>query len=252
MVTNIGIDTPDWQYGIVNPQALLSADDGSHATVIVDIPPNAETLIVALTADLTLPVCGCQGQTTGINYPGVQAVSQWSVFATQSWFFDVSNTVDEQVSIGFINAPGAPWFVYADSGVHITADVSSLGDSIGRRYTLPSIPSTQKGDHPPYEVSVASFANTASGSLVLPAAGAGKRYRIFYANLWCTAGLTGWANYTVTVGGANILNVGGAGAGFGEIDLKPTGFPCATNGAIQVNSTAGSLHGNLVYSNEVV
>jgi hypothetical protein len=232
---SLNVDTPDYQRGIVNAQVLLAEVVSGTGGVIIGIPPNAETLVIcASAADPALPEV--VGRVSGIGYAGAKAVSQNEQDASPNWFFDVSSVVDTTVEISFDRAVVATWYVYADAGVHIVADVSKNSNAEGTQYVIGSVPSTSSGDHPPNEVLAIGAFNAASG-VILAAPGAGLRYRVFSVAMAATAaGLIGQVNDTTS---GQTLGVC-AGPGSSPSSIPAQGFPMTQNHGISYQQLAGA------------
>lgn len=253
MPAPIAVDTPDYQRGIVNAQKLLATGEGGGGPVTVTLPPNCETLIVIITALGGRPVVKVSGVSTGHVYPGVPFPSQFGQAQDYCWMFDVTSSLDAQVSVSGVGAALTPYAIYADSGVHITADMSKLSNSIGQQYIIPSVPSTLAGDHPPNELKYVSVTDLATPATILPALGVGNRYRIFYA--------------TMNMADANVLSdlrdatpatpflhgaTGAAGTPTAASYL-PSGIPLTANSAITGTcSVASHVTATIAYTTEAV
>lgn len=246
------VDTPDYQRGVVSAQAQLASVAGGTGVTVCGIPPNAETLIVTTASVGALQAPTCQGVTTGVFYAGGRTTNG-SNGGVATWFFDVSNSVDTQVTIAWNINPVSAWYVYSDAGVHLVMDIAKAVDIRGVQYVGSVIPGTLTGDHPPNEVNVAASDGVASGATIFGAPGAGKRYRLFSALVGnqTAAGLAGNANSALrdSISGAFLIDVNPHGA----ITYGPSGIPLSTNAAIATLSTAGTLTiYTVVYSIETV
>ena len=250
MTAPIAVDTPDYTRGVVSAQKLLAAATGGGSPITVGIPPNTETLIVIITALGGRPTVKVSGVSTGHTYPGVPFPSQFGQSQDYCWMFDVSSAVDTQVSITGVGAPLVPYAVYADSGVHIMADMSKLSSSNGMQYVIPTVPSTLAGDHPPNELSATAFLlNSSTTQLAAP--GAGKRYRVFSAQICgVSAGQTAWLADSVT--GIAIVMTGNGNAAF--MSWAPSGLPLSANAAINFVQHFGTDYsvGCIAYTTETV
>ena len=249
MTAPIAVDTPDYTRGVVSAQKLLAAATGGGSPITVGIPPNTETLIVIITALGGRPTVKVSGVSTGHTYPGVPFPSQFGQSQDYCWMFDVSSAVDTQVSITGVGAPLVPYAVYADSGVHIMADMSKLSSSNGMQYVIPTVPNTAAGDHPPNELSVAHVELAAAGN-ILGAPGAGIRYRIFSVQMSTLSALSAivW-----TGGGAPVVAVC-AGPGNSITSIPAQGVPWSVNTAVVYGpvSGAGTMLITVLYTTETV
>lgn len=126
------IDTPDYQRGVVSAQVLLASAANSNYALTVGVPPNAESIIVAFEdQNVGIPV-SCTGVTSGANYAGALAAKSSQTLSSTTFFFDVSSAVDSEVTVTAHGIGGGPWSIYADSGVHLTADIATARDPSGR------------------------------------------------------------------------------------------------------------------------
>ena len=253
MTAPIAVDTPDYQRGVVSAQTLVGTMAANTGTVKVPVPPNAETLIVQginLLGDIAVNVFGT---TTLARYPwstiyGGGSPAQWVTV-----FVDATSVLDGHVTINISPAPTATCYVYADSGVHIVSDPGKLTDRRAVQYVTPTVPNTAAGDHPPNELQVKSITNLATPATILPALGAGNRYRIFYA--------------TMNMADANVLSdlrdatpatpflhgaTGAAGTPTAASYL-PSGIPLTANSAITGTcSVASHVTATIAYTTEAV
>lgn len=236
MAEPIATDTPDYQRGVFNPQALLATVPANTASVTVGIPTNAETLIVVAADISDGGVIYAQGTGTLYKYSGVRINAQAHMTAATTWFFDVSAAMDEQVKIVFANAPGQIWFVYADAAAHLVADSSANKNTVGQAYVIGSVPSTFSNDHPPTEIQTNSALVAASGNIVAPA-GAGNRYRLYAVTMASTAaGVVG----VVNSGNATIAYCCCAGVGNNTVVFPDQGVPLPTNTPIYYQQLFGA------------
>lgn len=247
----MSIDTPDFQRGVASAQVLLAKEHLPTTSVIVGIPPNAETIVVVF--EETLPTAGVAiafGVVSSINYPSVStrsngAGAQWTTF-----YFDVTNVIDEELEIQLDNATGGFWYVYADTGVHVVGNYAPLVDDVGAQLVVPVIPSGLPGDHPPTELSMGGNQFTANGQLLAPP-GAGRRYRIFSAQLSSTvAGLAGVLLDAVS----NVSFITCTGVGNMAMPFVPQGVPLSANAAVNytILSGAGNMVALVQYATETI
>lgn len=230
------IDTPDGQRGFVNAQSLQGSFTAGERAGTVGIPANAETLVVVLEFGGAAKTCDCAGLTSGVRYPGIYIPPNPNTSSSQCWQFDISQPVDEQVSISFNSTPGANWFVYADAGVHQVADMSKYTNAQGLPYSIPSAPSEAAGDHPLNELLVASSVFAASGNL-LAAPGAGARYRIFAGSL-APESTTASGYINDSVSGLAFLACGQGGGT--SLALPLTGLALSQNAAVHYTATVAT------------
>ena len=126
MSPNVG--TPDWQRGIVSAGLLIGTASGSQPSITVDIPPNAQTIVVAFTGGGSPTSITCQGVTTGNYYPGAYRKGSASISSRDTYLFMVSSQLDDQVTITPLpNVNYGDWSVYSQSGVNIV-DVPEILD----------------------------------------------------------------------------------------------------------------------------
>lgn len=250
MAGPIAIDTPDYQRGVVSAQTLLATVPGTTTAVTVGVPPNAETLVVSVPNLSTATVPSVFGLTSGQRYAGAAVAQTTGVLASPTWFFDVSSVTDDQVQVEFPALLDRTWYVYADAAAHVVADLSKLVNQAGQQYTIPSAPSTAGGDHPPNELQ--SFAgNFNAASILLPAPGTNRRYRLFNAAAVPLTAGSYFVELGTSAGGASFLAVtGNAGA---SVPFYPSGLPCQTNGPITLGfSSSGDVAVSLTYTVESV
>jgi hypothetical protein len=249
-VPNIG--TPDWQRGIVSAGKLLATVPAATTSVTVDVPPNAQTLVVAMTYVTYEAFVKVKGVTTGRQYPGALRPSDVaSTYADAFYYFSVSSQVDEQVEVTIAAATPDPWYVFSQSGVTVVDVAELIGvvqyDYNGAEYGLSVLGlSPQLGQYASLEIdengrlipfgptnSTGLLAvPTASGQL-LAAPASGNNY-LFGADVLSTATLAG--TVTLTIGGVAIAAASFAAQGTESIDLD--GY--VTNGVVDmVASQAG-------------
>lgn len=252
MAGPIATDTPDYQRGIFNPQALLATVPANTATVTVGVPTNAETLIVAAADIADGGTIFAQGVSTLYKYAGVRLPTQPHMTTATTWFFDVSAAMDERVQITFTDAPGEIWFVYADAAAHVIGDASTLKNTQGAVYSIPSAPATDSGDHPPVELQLASILDAANGTVLVAPPGAGVRLRVFDAFVNATSTAAFVALRTSSTG-KQIVGLGSTGGNTaGHISCAPSGVPLPTNEGINMVATAGNADGTVTYTVEIV
>lgn len=269
-------DTSDWGNQVSNNQTLLGSFAGGTTVEEVAIPPNVESIII---------VCGSSvstapeviGVTTGAIYP----VIGWGLGGgyPECWLCLVTPASDSNVEIQWNVAPVSSWYVVSDQGVRIVGTISNSSgqagvpfggaptmvagqvpistylaaiqvNSLGQQSVVPSVPSVLANDHPSNEL-LAIQANLAGAANVLAAPGAGKRYRIFYADLSIRSAVANGLG--VLVLGATQLVVAFGFTTYRQLFGAPSGIPMPTNTAVSytvVNATNCDMA--IVYTVETV
>jgi hypothetical protein len=230
------IDTPDYQRGVVSAQVLLAEPAAGVASVTVGIPPNAETLIISASDAPAGTTVQVQGTSTLYRYPGKLAVGNPFLISAPTWFFDVSQPADEEVTITFSNAPGEGWVVYADSAGRVTVDAGQLANHQGSAYVIPTVPNVETTDHPPNELQFAGGLFSATGNIAA-APGAGLRLRVYSLTLSCQSGVT---LGLIRDGGSGVSLIGCFGPGSNSITFPGQGVPLSTNEPLQYYLYAGA------------
>jgi hypothetical protein len=212
-------DTPDWQVGVVTAQqGQWPIPSGTDAEV--NIAANTETMvIVAMVADpAALPTI--VGNQTGYTY-SPQVLSYAVSGGYMVWLYvDVSSILEIDIKVTWGTATIGDWGYFLDNATHIefdpniaaawaligmdipTAGIGAiinahgeagliLASGDGTPYTIPVAPQLDSGDHPPTEILMATLVATAVNADVLPAPGAGMRYRIFGVKMWLETNTTG-------------------------------------------------------------
>ncbi len=258
-------DTPDYQRGVVSAQKLLATVPNTDTSVTVGVPPNAETIVVLAPGSLNPSDFTCKGATTGLDYPPTPYGPSVTGADTTSIVFDVSAAVDDQVTITYGFPAAFVWYVYSDSGVHVTtspylartqnqtgnpAPVDALQvagtdgtdlralrvDTQGQPFTIGAVPGTATGDHPPAEISVTAALLTAAGTIV-GAPGAGKRIRVYSMQMSSVAsGLCGYMSDGVS--GSPLLFC--VGIGNSAVQLPGQGYALTANEPVYYAITDGS------------
>lgn len=158
-------------------------------------------------------------------------------------------TVDQTLKFA-IGAPTATdpteaVFVGFTDGANLRVPITSKS---AVQYAIPSAPSTAAGDHPPVECGVVAGARLPSATVLLPAPGAGKRYRVF--SIVLTPETTGnWAEVQDTLTPAAIMAVANQ---TGYMSYGPTGIAIATNAPLAVLTSAGLASVTMCYTTETV
>lgn len=245
----IAIDTPDYQRGVVSAQVQLGTIAAGNLEISTGVPPNTETLVVLAQANSGPNPATVVGNSSSVGYPG-KSVTQ--TVGGETWtttFIDVSTVVDQAVTVTISYATGVKSWVYSDAGAHIMLDVSQASNQKGQQYVIPSIPSTIATDHPPTEVQWKSVA-TAVNATLLPAPGAGLRYRVFAAQIDTGATLSGFLEDNVS--GAAFIVCGANQAC--SLNFPAQGMPLSTNSAVTfvIYAGAGTALCNVIYTLENV
>lgn len=248
MAGPVAVDTPDYQRGVVSAQVALATVAGGVGVETVGVPPNAETLVITF-SDNNIPGLTALGLTTGTQYPVVPVHTQTGIGDPAVYYCDVSSVLDAQVRITPLNVPAHSWTIYADSGVHIVADVSKLSSVGGVQYVTPTPPSLLAGDHPPVEMSVVAL-QFAANTTLLPAPGAGLRYRVFGYQVAIVAGAS-FAQLSDSVS-AKVFAMGIPSC-IGQQPVPMAGLPLSVNAAIGAQiSGAGTAVAILYYTIEAL
>jgi hypothetical protein len=253
------VDTSDWQRGTVAPQKLIGNFGAASNPETVTLPANAETLWVFCVGVVGMILQSVVGVTTGKPYPFAAMPLLFGAGANPIYVVPVSSAADMQVTITWAAAP-AQWYVVADAGVRLVIDqvlqailatggLASPGIGLemlgtdgtnarviavsqqGIAYAIPSAPDTATGDHPPNELLWAT--NTTAGSTtgtILPLPGVGKRYRLFYVELFASPAPTATTWIEATVNG-NLFIVSGliTPASLDRAVLPLSGMPLDAN-----------------------
>lgn len=242
------VGSPDWQRGFISAQKLLATVPANTASEAVTMPPNAETIVVIAGAITPGNQCFCVGATTGKIYPGAIATGSAVAGGHSAVMFDATPVIDETVTITWITAPITTWYIAADAGIRIVSDIGKLTNTIGVQYVIPTTPGTGAGDHPPVELKYASAAG-GSGTVVLAAAGAGNRYRIFSAQMssWSAAAKGELDDSTSTRFFASSSVMDGFGLAY-----PLTGIALPTNSGVTMVLSAGTATAVVTYTLETV
>lgn len=246
------IDLPDYQKGVASAQQLLAKESLPTTSVIVGIPPNAETIVVVFECN---PAAGqglaiAFGVVSSIKYPSTSTRpnsggAQWVTF-----YFDVTNVIDEELDIQLDNVIGSHWYVYADTGVHVVGNFAPLVDDNGSQLVVPVIPSSGPGNHPPNEMLLYN-ANPAATGVLIAAPGSNERIRVFGANMaTVTAGVLGVLFDAV----AGLALLSCAGPGNASLDIPDQGYPLTASAALDygLNAGAGTMGVVIFYTVETV
>jgi len=243
------IDTPDYQVGVVNAQSLL-ANVTDTTFAVVGVPPNTETLVVAFKAVELTVIVTAAGSVSGYIYPQrtIPSFDGGDLWITT--YVDVSQAIDSTIDISISDSLVTQWYVYSDSAAHAVVVLGTRSDTLGQQYVIPSIPGTTAGDSPLTELSVASAAFTANGTL-LSSAGGGQRFRIFSGQIAAFSGTGNSYIYDAITGQALIA---GNSTGTGQITLPAQGYPLTPDAAIDfaIGSGTGEVLAIVYYTLESV
>lgn len=185
MATPASVDTPDYQRGVVSAQKLLATVPGGTAAATVGLPPNVETLVVVVPGfDLTSATC--VGVTSNATYPGIATRTGQGAGLTTAMYFDVSAALDASVTVTAGAAPNNTWYIYGDSGVHITTDLGLDTTLVGAGYrglnavgTTALDPNVQNASPLPVVATQSSgqvACLTAGATMIVPAPAVGANY----------------------------------------------------------------------------
>lgn len=248
-MTAVGVDTPDGQRGVVSAQLLLAGPEVGNQTIIVGIPPNAETLIINANANGLISDVVCGGVGSGVNYPVMKLANRVISSDGDTWVIDASSVVDSQVAIVVTALNTGHWYVYADSGVHVVVDRSKLVSKSGVQYATLVPPATGPGDRPPVELRYLSGL-VAAGGIVAPSLGATLHYRIFSAQLITYAGTLAGYLIDAAAGQAFLFCTPTSS---GQASYSPSGLLLTVNTGVTftVLAGAGNVAWSIVYTAEV-
>lgn len=240
----MSIDTPDFQRGVASAQILLAKESSPSTTVIVGIPPNAETIVVVFECNPSVAPGSAIafGVVSSINYPGVSTRPIGNGVQWVTYYFDVTNVIDEELELQVNNMTGAHWYVYADTGVHVVGNYAPLVDTLGNQWIIPTIPGSGPGNHPPTELKNIGGDLGGNGTL-LAAPGAGVRYRLFALNAGAyVAGSQ--AQFVDSISGGRLVSCSQYAPGV--MNIPPQGYPLSANAALNV--TVQGAGASLFYS----
>jgi hypothetical protein len=214
---------------------LLGVVAGTDVSATVGIPPNAETVIVngTFVQEVTVSVVGV---TTGAYYAGTKAYASAPGSASNTWFFDVSSALDTEVVVTLSETPVQPWYVYADAGTHLVADVSKVVDVVGRQLVVPQVPYTGLNGGPVVEVLVKSALLAANGAM-LATPGLLRRYRLFSVQMASTTAAS-VSFMQDSIAGTTYCAL--ASPGNATTNIPAQGVPLGANAALDFTISAGA------------
>jgi hypothetical protein len=225
------IDTPDGQYGTINPQQQIAYFASATGPETITLPPNAETILIYQNEVLSESLDLVQGVTSGCDY----SFSKMPVGPPGSnpiYVVSVVPAMDSQLIIGWSGyATGISYYVVADSGIRQILDVylqyvlgtvnfpvptSALlmGGTDGA--DLRALETDSNGRLVPL-VPTASVAasNTVANETYLNALGSGAYYLFGY-----DASAAAATDISCMANGANISQLNIAAGGNAQADLK--------------------------------
>lgn len=123
-MTNAGAQ--DWLRGIATPQVNGGSALGSSSSLVANIAPSAECLLVFTSNGASLKLTSAIGVTSLASYPVIPYGATVAGGAPM-WVIPVSNPTDAQISINASAAPGDPWFAVNDQGIRVIADAVLAG-----------------------------------------------------------------------------------------------------------------------------
>lgn len=232
---------------------LLATVPAGSTTVNVGIPPNAESLIIVTPAEALATDVAVAGSTTGLTYVGRRLLPYAARSTDPTWVFDISAALDSTVIVSCAMVDALKWYVYSDSAVHLEATTPALTNNLTAQYAIPIPPNTAAGDHPPVELQYvgAVLYVGGPGTVLLPPAGAGRRYRVFHGQM-IGAGAA-YGSVTDSVSGSILMFWGSSP---GVFDAAPSGVALSGDAGVSVNLGAGASAGNtlaaMVYTTEAV
>jgi hypothetical protein len=245
------VGTPDYQEGVVSAQVPLATVPAATSSVLVGVPPNANTIAVLLQSTSQTLLVQANGTNTGALYQATRVLTPGLANYWQLWWIDVTAVLDTQLEIIGVTPVTASWFVYGDTAARLTADVSGYRTIQGIPYMVPTVPGTTTRDHPPNEVSAAGATFTSNGILVAAPGGAGQRLRIFSIEIGTISG-TAWGS-VAPVGGAYNLAISGPSMN-GRPNIPAQGVPLAANTALGffLDGGSGQMFAQAYYVQETV
>lgn len=218
-VTNVG--TPDWQRGTVGAGKILASLPSTTTTTRVDVPANAQTLVIVDKGGTSITALVVSGVSTNMEYPGMVRTFPAGLGNGNLYLFTVlpglDSQVDVQVSPGFLGQ----WYIYSMTATALI-DVAELSGIVQPTWTVLNGVTVPTGgwDGSHYEVfscdsngrQVPLVPTSSSGAVVLSATGvqvlaakaAGHNY-LFGVDLTNTSGAA--VAMSLTIGGVAITSV---------------------------------------------
>ena len=115
------IGTPDWQRGVVTPNKLLATIPAGTLTYDIDLPANANKIVIARKGSNFTGTITVTGTTSGIEYPGGEIPFANDATAGEFLQFTVLPVVDSKVTLTF-----AGWTVTTEFYVYTTPDILAV------------------------------------------------------------------------------------------------------------------------------
>lgn len=236
------------------PPFLFTIPSGVNLVGLIATGPNAVCGVAMSGIGISVAL---KGYSTGLVTPYVAIPNTgWSanlctpfILSTEFNIEDINDTIFEILVQGQGLVGGPPGFgtvVFNNLSIVCNDPHASLQNLIGELYIVPTVPSILAGDHPPNEVQFISGTSNASGAIVLPAPGNGKRYRVF--SITASLDVTGAYNYNgglLDTGNNQFLvlfnNATVQGFLTLQVNYGPSGYPLSNNGAIETNNNALGL-----------
>jgi hypothetical protein len=117
------VDTPDGQYGTVNPQQQLAYFPDATGPETITLPPNAETILIFQNEVFSNVLNSIQGVTSGCHYSWNQ-LPVGPPGGNPIYVVNVVPAMDDQLIITWQSyGSGISYYVVADSGIRQTLDV---------------------------------------------------------------------------------------------------------------------------------
>ena len=117
--------TPDWQRGVVGAGKLLATIAAGTNTATVDVPPNAQTVLISYREFIINPAVTVVGVTSGLSYPGIQRTWQSGLGGDPVFLFSVLPALDAQVVVTWSGVLTVPTYIYSMTATEIV-DVPEL------------------------------------------------------------------------------------------------------------------------------
>ena len=247
----VNVGTPDWQRGIVTAGKLLGAFPYSQTSAVVNIPPNAESLIVVVPGSVSPGTLSAVGVTTSMQYPGTKRLGL-GTFSTSSMFlFNVSSSLDAQITLSWSGFAEYDWWAYSDNASMIVdvPGVNALTQSAGypqidqgilsmgvEGQTAHVIEVDANGRQIPLVPTLGKLVTVAAGTTQILAAPTSVHWYLFGIDVSITGGTTTPVTLIDSAGNTIAYDDPPSGGESHSIDLQ--GF--ATLGSVSIVTTAGA------------
>lgn len=136
-MANVTPDTPDYQRGVTGAQKLVALVPSGTSSVVVGIPPNAESLAIYVPQPGYAAGITATGVTTGFEYPSTVIPVSGFETANYSAAVQVSSVVDNQVTISLGEAPTVSWYIVANQGIRLVTELTIRSAMGGRGASQP-------------------------------------------------------------------------------------------------------------------